>query len=78
MLNTATVNIQLDEEAARIYQQASSEDKQKMQVLLSIWLRQFGKPTKSLRSLMDMISTKAEERGLTPEILDTILNDESL
>jgi hypothetical protein len=74
-LSTATVNVQLDIEAARIYQQASVEDKQKMQVLLSLWLREFGKPTKSLRDLMDTISDKAQERGLTAEILDTLLDD---
>jgi|SaaInl7_200m_RNA_FD_contig_31_281608_length_539_multi_10_in_0_out_0_1 hypothetical protein len=75
MLTTATVNIQLDVEAARIYQQASTEEKQKMQVLLSLWLREFGTPTKSLRSLMNDISDKAQARGLAPEILETLLND---
>ncbi len=76
MLTTATVNIQLDVEAARIYQQASTADKQKMQVFLSLWLREFGKPTKSLRTLMNEISDKSQTRGLTSEILDTLLNDE--
>lgn len=76
MLTTATVNIQLDKEAARIYQQASKEDKQKMQVLLSLWLREFDKPTKSLHTLMNEISDKAQKRGLTPEILETLLDDE--
>ena len=76
MLPRATVNIQLDAEAARIYQQASTEDKKKMQVFLSLWLREFGEPTKSLRSLMNAISDKTQERGLTPEILEALLNDE--
>jgi hypothetical protein len=76
MVTTSTVNIQLDAEAARIYQQASKEEKRKMQVLLSLWLREFGKPSKSLRSLMDEMSDKAQRRGLTPEILETLLNDE--
>ena len=76
MVTTATVNIQLDAEAARIYQQASKEEKQKMQILLSLWLREFGKPSKSLRSLMNEISDKAQARGLTPEILEALLNDE--
>ncbi|MBS1250258.1 MAG: hypothetical protein MAG431_01850 [Chloroflexi bacterium] len=76
MVTTATVNIQLDAEAARIYQRASSEEKQKMQVLLSLWLREFGKPTKSLHSLMDEISDKAQLRGMTPEVLGYLLNDE--
>jgi len=73
---TAMVNIQLDAEAARIYQQASTEDKKKMQVILSLWLRELGKPTKSLRSLINVISDKAQERGLTSEILEALLNDE--
>jgi hypothetical protein len=76
MVTTATVNIQLDAEAARIYQQASKEEKRKMQILLSLWLREFGKPSKSLRSLMNEISDKAQARGLTPEILEALLNDE--
>ncbi len=74
MVTAATVTIQLDAEAARIYQQASTEDKRKMQVLLSLCLREFGKPTKSLLTLMDGISDKAQARGLTPEILESLLN----
>lgn len=78
MASTATVNVELelDAEAARIYQQASKEEKQKMQVLLSLWLREFGEPSKSLGELMNEISDKAQARGLTPEILDTLLHDE--
>ena len=75
MITTATVNMQLDMEAARIYQQATTAEKQKMQVLMSLWLREFGKPTKSLRTVMDEISDNAEARGLTPDILDSLLNE---
>jgi len=76
MANTATVNIQLDADAARIYYAASNEDKRKMQVLLSLWLRDFGMSSKPLKTFMDEISEKAQARGLTPEILETLLNDE--
>ena len=69
-----TVNVSLDNETAKIYQQASSAEKKKMQVLLSLWLREFEKPSITLDQLMDDISRKAQERGLTPEILDSILN----
>lgn len=69
-----TVNVSLDNETAKIYQQASLAEKKKMQVLLSLWLREFEKPSITLEKLMDDISRKAEERGLTPEILDSILN----
>ena len=69
-----SVNVPLDNETAKIYQQASSAEKKKMQVLLSLWLREFEKPSTTLEKLMDDISRKAQERGLTPEILESILN----
>jgi hypothetical protein len=53
----------------------SAEDQQKIQVLLSVWLRDIGtSDPDSLRSLMDTISDRAQERGLTPELLDQLLN----
>ncbi len=68
-----TINISLDNETAEIYQKAPLADKKKMQLLLSLWLREFEKPSITLEKLMDDISHKAEERGLTPEILESIL-----
>lgn len=69
-----SVNVPLDNETAKIYQRASSAEKKKMQVLLSLWLREFDKPSITLEQLMDDVSRKAQERGLTPEILESILN----
>ncbi|MEW5830521.1 MAG: hypothetical protein AB1846_16650 [Chloroflexota bacterium] len=69
-----TVNVSLDSETAKIYKRASSADKKKMQLLLSLWLREFEKPSITLEKLMDDISRKAKERGLTPEILESILD----
>ncbi len=68
------INIPLDNETAKIYQSAPQADKKKMQILMSLWLREFEKPSISLDELMDDISRKAEARGLTPDILDSILN----
>ena len=68
------VNISLDNETAEIYEKAPLAEKKKMQVLLSLWLREFEKPSITLEKLMDDISRKAQERGLTPEILESILN----
>ena len=70
----ATVNIPLDDETAKIYRKAPLADKKKMQLLLSLWLREFEKPSVTLDQLMDDIDRKAHDRGLTPEILDSILN----
>lgn len=69
------VNIPLDNETAKIYEKAPLADKKKMQILMSLWLREFENPSISLDELMDDISNKAQLRGLTPEILESILND---
>ena len=68
------INIPLDNETAKIYEAAPQADKKKMQILLSLWLREFEKPSVSLDELMDGISRKAQARGLTTEILESILN----
>jgi hypothetical protein len=69
-----TINIPLDNETAKIYERAPQADKKKMQILMSLWLREFEKPSVSLDELMDEISRKAQSRGLTPDILDSLLN----
>ena len=69
-----TVKLSVDNEAAKIYETASMADKKKMQLLLSLWLREFEKPSVSLDKLMDNVSRKARERGLTPDILESLLN----
>jgi hypothetical protein len=69
-----TVTVSVDNETAKIYEQASAADKRKMQLLLSLWLREFEKPSVSLEKLMDNVSRKARQRGLTAEILESILN----
>jgi len=71
-----TVEIPLDTVSAKIYQDASAEKKKKLQILMSLWMREFDKPSKSLDEMMDEMSRKAKERGLTPEILDSILHGE--
>jgi len=69
------INIPVDNKTAKIYEQAPQADKKKMQILLSLWLREFEKPSVSLDDLMDEVSRKAQARGLTSDILDSILND---
>ena len=69
----AVINIRLDNETAKIYQVAPQADKKKMQILMSLWLREFEKPSISLDELMDDISRKAEARGLTSKTLENDL-----
>lgn len=73
---TATITIQVDAEAAKAFTEASPEEQRKIQLLLSLRLQDLtaaqGKP---LKTVMDEIGTRAEARGLTPEILESLLRD---
>jgi ferritin-like protein len=74
---TATISIQVDEEAARAFAKASAEEQRKLQLLLGLRLRELtSEPPRSLNVVMDEIGARAEERGLTPEILESLLHDE--
>jgi len=68
------ITIPLDPEAAKAYEAAPAGDKRKMQVLLSLWLRDLAtaEPS-SLKEIMNDLSRKALNRGLTPEALESLL-----
>ena len=73
-MTIANITIPVDTQTARIYTRASSEEKKKLRVLLSLWLREFAACPRPLKVVMDEISEKAQARGLTPEILESLLN----
>lgn len=76
MTNTV-IPISVDEATAVAYNQASAEEQRKIQILLRLRVRElFAQPDVSLSQVMDDIGGKAEARGLTPEILETLLGDE--
>ena len=69
-----TITIPLDAQTARAYNSASLEEKKKMEALLSLWLRALAAGQyPSLQKALDEIGRKAEARGLTPEILESLL-----
>jgi len=72
-----TITIPLDAQTARAYGSASPEEKKKMEALLSLWLRALAAGQyPSLQKTLDEIGRKAESRGLTPEILESLLKGE--
>ena len=76
MINAA-ISIPVDADTARVYHSASPDYQKKIQVLLRLRLRELAElPTSSLAGIMDDIGAKAKARGLTPEILRALLNDE--
>lgn len=73
-MSVASVSVPLDSETAIIYSRASAEDQKKLRLLLSLWLREFALSPRPLKAIMDEISEKAQARGLTPEILESLLH----
>jgi hypothetical protein len=75
-METKTISIRVSPEAAHAYEAATDEQKRKLDALLSLKLSEATRGKRSLEEIMSEISRKAQERGLTPEILQSILNEE--
>jgi len=75
VMQTEEITIRVDPEAARAYRAATEQDRRKLDLLLSLRLHDALRPGGSLKELRRDISRKAQERGLTPEILETILHE---
>lgn len=71
-----TITIPVPPEVAQAYQQANPQQQQALQTMLKLFLDS-NFMQKSLSQVMEEIATKAEQRGLTPEILESILNDDA-
>ena len=74
-METKTIQIQVTPEAAQAYEAASQENRRKLDALLSLRLSDVGRARRSLEVIMDEIGRKAQERGMTPEVLESILNE---
>ena len=76
-METTPITIEVDAAAAKAYAAASPEEQRKIRLLMSIHLRDLiNQPVRPLREVIEDISAKAAARGLTPEILESILRDE--
>jgi hypothetical protein len=69
-----TITLTLDEATAEAYTTATPADREKMQLLFRLLLREYTTRI-PLRQLMDTISEEAAQRGLTPDILEQLLHD---
>ena len=76
MMETRTITIRVSPEAASTYETAPAERKRKLDALLSLKLTEVARARRPLEEIMSEISRKAKERGLTPEALESILDDD--
>ncbi|WP_202976762.1 hypothetical protein [Candidatus Oscillochloris fontis] len=75
-MSNATIMIPVDTATAAKYYAATEEERRKVQLLVRLLFRTSVMPVEgTLQQIMDEMSDEAQSRGLTPEILDQILND---
>jgi hypothetical protein len=75
-METQSITLRVNAAAAHIFEAASEEEKRKIEAILSLKLTQVTSQERTLEEVMSEISQKAQARGLTPEILDSILNEQ--
>ena len=73
----SAITIPVDPDTARAFERASAEEQRKLRLLLSLRLRELTtKPLPPLQAILDEVGREAQAQGLTPEILNTLLNAE--
>ena len=75
-MSTETITVRVDPQAARVFNSASQEDRRRLETLMSLWLIEAGNREDRLEDLVREIGRKARQRGLTPELLSAILDEQ--
>ena len=69
------ITLQVEAPIAEAYQNITPENRQALQTLVSIFLQCVSQPT-PLQKVVQEIRLDAQQKGLTPEILEEILKDD--
>jgi len=69
------ITLQVEAPIADVYQNANPEHKQALQATVSLFLKSIS-VSDSLQTIVQEIRSEAEQKGLTPEILEELLKDE--
>jgi hypothetical protein len=75
MIETQSITIEVDARIARAYRKASQARRRKLNVLLSLRLNEVMRSRRPLEAIIHEVSQRAQERGLTQEKLDQLLQE---
>ena len=76
MDSTQEITIKVSPQVAFAYQNATIQEKKRLQAIVTLFLNRDTTNNNDLLGVtMNEISDRAQERGLTPEILESILNE---
>jgi len=68
------ITIHVQPGAADAYHSASEEERRRLDLLLSLRLTEATQSRRSLKDVMREMSRNARKRGLTPEIMESLLD----
>jgi len=74
-MKTEAITIRVTPQAATAYRAASADDRRKLDLLISLQLTEFLNPDDSLENVVEDMGQEAAATGLTPDILNSILNE---
>ena len=69
------ITVSVDRDVAEAYRSASDDERCKLDVLISMRLREATQSPRSLKEVAREVSRNCQQRGLTPEILQSILDE---
>ena len=69
------ITVSVDPDVADVYRSVSDDDRRKLDLLINLRLREATESGRSLHTILLEISRDAQRRVLTPEILQSILDD---
>ncbi|HLJ80958.1 MAG TPA: hypothetical protein VKT52_05680 [Ktedonobacterales bacterium] len=72
---TEQIILRVSEEAARAFRQATPEEHLRLETLVSLHLIGKLQPPRTLDGVIAEMSQRAQERGLTPELLEDLLRN---
>ncbi len=73
---TEQITVSVYSKVANAYRGASDSERRKLDLLVNLRLREATGTCRSLQEVMEELSRNAQQRGLTPEILRSILDEE--
>lgn len=75
-MRTISITLELEENAARVYAHLPKNECDQLQQIFSLLVVEHKQLPDFLELLMDTISLRAQQRGLTPMILEELLQND--
>lgn len=75
-MDVQPITISVDSDVASAYMSASEPERRKLDLLMNLRLRDATRSKTSLADIMRNIGQNAQQQGLTPEILKSIIDEQ--